>query len=472
MIHHNAAVSRRAGNTREGGILDKTEHEVALIKSEMAWRRNVYAIDDTTRTSTRRWLPILDAQCASFAAKFVDANLARDPGLATRDGFDRDRFIQVAARHYTLLFKGASDEDYAASMFELVALETRMGFGARARSGICLHIGQAILPQLSRSWFVPGPRLLAQLDAVQRMLLFDISISTVCVQRAQAARAQAREETITAAASVFQGNAAGLQNSVRDALGQLDGSTQLSLEAANVVADTLHQTRNMVSGIDEASIAMASATEELDISIREIAGRSKAELDAAEAAARQVTEVSVSIGTLVTVSDKISDAVQLISDIASQTNLLALNATIEAARAGELGRGFAVVASEVKALATQTSSATEMIGAMIQEIHAATRRCASQFAEIATRISDLADHSGGIASAVNQQQAATSGIAAQSASMAQMADALLGALTSADDIVSRNVQAAKSVQQTAATMAERSGMFDQQVQDLLRKMSA
>lgn len=67
-------------------------------------------------------------------------------------------------------------------------------------------------------------------------------------------------------------------------------------------------------------------------------------------------------------ADKMQDIMALIRNVASQTGLLSLNASIEAARAGEAGKGFAVVASEISNLAGQTSSATEDINVLINNI--------------------------------------------------------------------------------------------------------
>lgn len=58
---------------------------------------------------------------------------------------------------------------------------------------------------------------------------------------------------------------------------------------------------------------------------------------------------------------KMSQIIEIVSNIAKQTNLLALNASIEAARAGEQGRGFAVVAEEVRKLAEQSQAAVGQI---------------------------------------------------------------------------------------------------------------
>ncbi len=65
---------------------------------------------------------------------------------------------------------------------------------------------------------------------------------------------------------------------------------------------------------------------------------------------------------------KISEATELITSIASQTSLLSLNASIEAARAGEAGKGFAVVATEIQKLSVQSNDATVEIQSIISTL--------------------------------------------------------------------------------------------------------
>ena len=85
-----------------------------------------------------------------------------------------------------------------------------------------------------------------------------------------------------------------------------------------------------------------------------------------------VAETSKKVKRLGQSSQEISKAVSLINQIATQTNLLALNAGIEAERAGEEGQGFAAVAEQVRELATRSTSATQEIERLVDNIQRET----------------------------------------------------------------------------------------------------
>lgn len=71
-------------------------------------------------------------------------------------------------------------------------------------------------------------------------------------------------------------------------------------------------------------------------------------------------------------SQKISQAVTLIEEIALKTNVLAVNARVEARRAGEYGQGFTIVAEQVGSLAEQSVQATKEIASIVAAIQAET----------------------------------------------------------------------------------------------------
>jgi len=72
-------------------------------------------------------------------------------------------------------------------------------------------------------------------------------------------------------------------------------------------------------------------------------------------------------------SQKISQAVSFIEEIALKTNVLAINASVEAGRAGEYGQGFTIVAEQVGALAEQSAAATKEIASIVATIQAETQ---------------------------------------------------------------------------------------------------
>jgi methyl-accepting chemotaxis protein len=242
---------------------------------------------------------------------------------------------------------------------------------------------------------------------------------------------------------------------------ELVKSTALGADGANSAAN---QTAHGISSV-------AQSSEQLNASIREVATMAEESARIVGTAVSTGKSSQVGFTNLSSSAGRIGQVIGAIRAIAEQTNLLALNATIEAARAGEAGRGFAVVASEVKALASQTSAATEEIAGYVSEIQIASANVVNAFEGIINGLTEIEGATNSIAASVEEQGAATGEIARSASQAAEGADEMSQNVLNVGSLASSANESVKVLEGTARSFKADTDQLVSEIESFLKKVA-
>lgn len=284
--------------------------------------------------------------------------------------------------------------------------------------------------------------------------------------------AQERQEMQDTLAKSFESEVSNVIQSLSGSVAELQMAADTMSEAIEETGFEVNSAAGATDATSQDMISVAEATEGLTGAIGEI----RMQVEQANTITTNAMDVAKDaenrVGSLSSASERISEVIHLINDIAEQTNLLALNATIEAARAGEAGKGFAVVASEVKSLANQTGKATQEIEEQVNAMQAATKGTVEAVNSIHKTIGQVSEISGMIAAAVVEQEASTGEISRSVQNASQSTANLSQNVGRVQEMTHKSSGAAQTVSTSSGGLTEQTSLLEESVNRFMARIRA
>ena len=429
----------------------------------------MYGIDSETLALRGQVWTILEPHIAEISRSYMAMSIEHAPYYHETLRKNAPRIQAVIEAHTKALFTEPFDKKWIVSAKERVREEIELGYDMRNRGVINRAVLSSLSLTLGRRWGANKAHAMKLMDVATRILMLDVANAVALHHHdVQRGTAHAHRDELDAAIQEFQ-------SSVDDVRRTLDRGVIALKETATRLIGFAEQASAQCDGAAKAATSavshvahIASATEELNVSIEEIRQRAVNGAGMAHDAVTGADHAGATIHSLSDLVSEIGSIVELISGIAGQTNLLALNAAIELARAGEAGKGFAVVASEVKSLAGQTSKATQDIARQIAVVEETTRQSVEAIGVACKTIASFVTTAEAVSFSVAQQASATASIAVSAADASSNAGRVSEALNTVGNTIHQTQSAAASVLGFSQELSGRTAGINSAIDRLLK----